>query len=130
MDYNAIIMTLLTVFCGWEGINNIRYRRENRRLKQNEVKNSNTSTQKQEIELAELYKDKVLELLEQVSAKQDDGSAAMSKRLTELETGINLKLTSIVRTQTAYNRRLTLLEKYANGSFEEFKRNQKKGGDK
>ena len=106
------------------------YYKHNKRLKENEVKNSDTSTQRQEIELAELYKDKVLELLEQVSAKQDDGSAAMSKRLTDIESSINLKLTSIVRTQTAYNRRLSLVEKYLNGQFNDFKKHQKEGGEK
>jgi hypothetical protein len=111
-------------------IGTIVYYKHNKRLKENEVKNSNTSTQRQEIELAELYKDKVLELLEQVSAKQDDGSAVLSKRLTDIESSINLKLTSIVRTQTAYNRRLTLVEKYLNGQFNDFKKRQKEGGDK
>ena len=61
------------------------FRKENKALKKNEVKVSDVDTQKQQIELAELYKDKVLELIEQVSAKQDEGNENQGRILEKLD---------------------------------------------
>ena len=67
---NAVLGgTSLVAIIGW-----LIYRKENRKLKQNEVKVSDVDAQKQQIDLAEMYKDKVLELIGQVSAKQDAGN--------------------------------------------------------
>lgn len=61
------------------------FRKENKALKKNEVKVSDVDTQKQQIELAELYKDKVLELIGQVSEKQDSGNANQQRILEKLD---------------------------------------------
>ena len=61
------------------------YRKENRKLKQNEVKVSSVDAQRQEIELADLYKDKVLAMVEQVSAKQDVGNDNQNRILYKLD---------------------------------------------
>jgi hypothetical protein len=61
------------------------FRKENKALKKNEVKVSDVDTQKQQIDLAELYKDKVLELMEQVSAKQDAGNENQGRILEKLD---------------------------------------------
>lgn len=89
MDWTTIIMTLLggTSFLGVAGA--IAYRKENKRLKENEVKISNIDAQKQEIDLAEMYKDKVVELaelMEQVSKKQDSGNDNQARILQKLDT--------------------------------------------
>lgn len=76
-----------TSFLGVAGA--IAYRKENKKLKQNEVKVSNIDAQKQEIDLAEMYKDKVVELaelMEQVSKKQDSGNDNQARILQKLDT--------------------------------------------
>lgn len=61
------------------------FRKENKALKKNEVKVSDVDAQKQQIDLAELYKDKVLELIGQVSEKQDSGNANQQRILEKLD---------------------------------------------
>jgi hypothetical protein len=96
------------------------YRKQNKRLKDNEVKASDVDTQKQQIELAELYKDKVLELIGQVSEKQDSGNANQQKILDKLDT-----IDERVDKQEA---RLSDIVTYLNGDFQEFlQRNHGKG---
>lgn len=72
--------TSVVAIIGW-----LVYRKQNKRLKDNEVKASDVDTQKQQIELAELYKDKVLELIGQVSEKQDSGNANQQRILEKLD---------------------------------------------
>lgn len=73
-----------TSFLGIAGA--IAYRKENKKLKQNEVKVSNVETQRQEMELAEMYKDKVVTLLDQLSEKQDSGNENQHHILKKLDT--------------------------------------------
>ena len=116
MDWNAIIMTLLsgTTFAGL--VTGIVYYRENKRLKQNEVKNSDVETQKQQIELAELYKDKMLNLLDEVSKKQDTGNANQAKMLNKLD-----KLDERV---DALENRVGNIVTYLNGDYQGFLKRQ------
>lgn len=97
------------------------FRKENKALKKNEVKVSDVDTQKQQIDLAELYKDKVLELIGQVSEKQDSGNANQQKILDKLDT--------IDERVDKQESRLSDIVAYLNGDFQEFiKRNHKGGG--
>ena len=112
MDWTSIIMTLLggTSFLGVAGA--IAYRKENKRLKMNEVKNSNVEVQRQEIELAEMYKDKVLELVEQLGHKQDSGNQNQERILDKLD-----KLdTRMDKTEETLGGIVT----YLNGDFQRF----------
>ena len=96
------------------------FRKENKALKKNEVKVSDVDTQKQQIDLAELYKDKVLELIGQVSEKQDSGNANQQRILDKLDT-----IDGRVDKQEA---RLSDIVTYLNGDFQDFlDRNHKKG---
>lgn len=61
------------------------FRKENKALKKNEVKVSDVDAQKQQMDLAEMYKDKVLELIGQVSEKQDSGNANQKRILEKLD---------------------------------------------
>jgi hypothetical protein len=63
----------------------IAYRKENRRLKQNEVKASDVETQRQQIDLVDYFKDKVLGVLDEVSKKQDAGNDNQSRILIKLD---------------------------------------------
>ena len=96
------------------------FRKENKALKKNEVKVSDVDTQKQQIDLAELYKDKVLELIGQVSTKQDMGNENQQRILDKLDT-----IDERVDKQEV---RLSDIVTYLNGDFQDFlKRNHKKG---
>ena len=98
------------------------FRKENKALKKNEVKVSDVDAQKQQMDLAEMYKDKVLELIGQVSEKQDSGNANQQKILDKLDT-----IDERVDKQEA---RLSDIVTYLNGDFQNFlKRNHKKGQD-
>lgn len=62
----------------------IYYRKQNRMVKDSEAKQSNIETQKQEMELADLYKDKVLELVELINVKQDKGNMNQDRMIQML----------------------------------------------
>lgn len=96
------------------------FRKENKALKKNEVKVSDVDAQKQQIDLAELYKDKVLELIGQVSEKQDSGNANQQKILDKLDT-----IDERVDKQEA---RLSDIVTYLNGDFQEFLRRNHNDG--
>lgn len=100
--WTEIIMALLsgTTLAGI--VEAVRYRRENKRLKENEVKVSDVDAQRQQIELADLYKDKVLEMLDQVSEKQDRGNDNQDKMLAKLD---------------AMETRIANVETYLNGNY-------------
>ena len=85
MDWTQIINWILggTSLAGVIGM--IIYAKENKKLKQNEVSVSDVETQKQQMGLVELYKDKVIELLDQLSKKQDNGNANQSRILLKLD---------------------------------------------
>lgn len=107
--------TSVVAVIGW-----LVYRKQNKRLKDNEVKASDVDTQRQQIDLAELYKDKVLELMEQVSTKQDTGNENQQRILDKLDT-----IDGRVDKQEA---RLSDIVTYLNGGFQDFlTRNHKKG---
>lgn len=92
------------------------YRKQNKELKNNEVKKDDAETQEKQMNLAELYKDKVLDLIEQVSKKQDSGNDNQTRILQKLDTldsrtdGIETRLGDVVT--------------YLNGDFQEFLKRQ------
>lgn len=65
-------------------IQTVRYRKANKVIKDNEAKVSSVETQRQEMELAELYKNKVLELVELINIKQDKGNNNQDKMIEML----------------------------------------------
>lgn len=119
MDWTTIIITALGGTSVLGLIQAVRYRRENKALKANEVKQSDVDTQRQQIELAELYKNKMLALLEQMSAKQDSSHGYQERIIDKLEIldgrvdGLDVRLANVVT--------------YLNGDFQEFLRRQHGG---
>lgn len=78
-----------TTLCGV--IAAIVYRRQNKRIKESEAKQaestatvSDIEAQKAKIDLAELYKEKVLQMVELISTKQDNGTAKQDKMIQML----------------------------------------------
>ena len=65
MDWTEIIMAVLSGTTVGGVFEAIRYRRQNKSLKENEVKKDDVETQREQINLADEYLKKVLELSEQ-----------------------------------------------------------------
>lgn len=112
MDWSEILNIVLGGTSLVTIVGFLAYRKQNKRIKDNEVKSSDVDTQRQQIELAELYKDKVLELMEQVSTKQDTGNENQQRILDKLD-----KLDGRVDKQEV---RLSDIVAYLNGDFQNF----------
>lgn len=64
MDWTTLIITLLGGTTVASTVQSIRYRKQNKKLKENEVKVSDVDTQRQQMDLGEDYLKKVMELSE------------------------------------------------------------------
>ena len=85
MDWTGIIIGLLstTTLGGiWSAIV---FFKENKKLKKNEVKDSDTNTQSQQIDLGVKYQTQMLELIEKVNAKQDSSAVNQEKMLAKFD---------------------------------------------
>lgn len=72
--------TSVVAVIGW-----LVYRKQNKRLKDNEVKASDVDTQKQDIDLSDYFKDKMLAMMEQFSEKQQSGNDNQQRILDKLD---------------------------------------------
>ena len=79
MDWNSIILAVIGVMFSWETFNNIKYRRENKKLKENEVKTSDVDTQKAQIELGDLFLEKSKEMFQKMQELQEQTLLATQK---------------------------------------------------
>lgn len=79
MDWNSIILAVIGVVFSWETWNNVKYRRENKKLKENEVKTSSVDTQKAQIELGDLFLEKSKEMFQQMQELQEQTLLATKK---------------------------------------------------
>lgn len=86
MDWNSIILTVIGVVFSWETWNNVKYRRENKmlkeeevKLKKNEVKTSSVDAQKAQIELGDLFMEKSAEMFKQMQELQEQTLLATKK---------------------------------------------------
>ena len=79
MDWNHIILAVIGVVLSWETVNNIMYRRENKKLKKNEVKTSDVDAQKAQIELGDLFVEKSKAMFEQMQELQEKTLLATQK---------------------------------------------------
>ena len=79
MDWNSIILAVIGVVFSWETWNNVKYRRENKKLKENEVKTSSIDAQKAQIELGDLFMEKSKEMFQQMQELQEQTLLATKK---------------------------------------------------
>ena len=79
MDWNSIILAVIGVVFSWETWNNVKYRRENKKLKENEVKTSDVDTQRAQIELGDLFMEKSKEMFQQMQELQEQTLLATKK---------------------------------------------------
>lgn len=117
MDWNSIILAVITVLFSWETFNNIKYRKENKKLKQNEVKTSDAETAKQQIDLVVYFKEQTLTMLQQIQdmqAKGNDNQSTMMEDMKQLKEQ-NERQDSL----------LTDIVTYLNGDFKKYQYEQR-----
>lgn len=79
MDWNSIILTVIGVVFSWETWNNVKYRKENKKLKENEVKTSSIDAQKAQIELGDIFIEKAAGMFTQMQELQEQTLLATKK---------------------------------------------------
>jgi len=112
MDWTTIIVALLSGTTIGSIVEAIRYRRQNSQLKANEVTLSSVDTQKAEIDLANLYKNemlKVIDLLKSSQTESSDNHNQIIKKLNILDKRLDIL-------EINYNN----LSEWANGSYHNF----------
>lgn len=119
MDWTSVIMTLLSTTSIAGAIGSIVYFRENKKLKKNEVTLSSVEAQRQEIELAEMYKDKMLDMMEQLSQKQNSSNDNQSRILKKLDV-----LDVLDGRMDKVEGKISDIVTYLNGDFQEYLRRQ------
>ena len=98
------------------------YFKQNKKLKNNEVSQSDTKTQSEQINLGKQFIEsasKAADIIQQATQKTDSKIDALSQR-------IETKMTGITRNQTSMNKKLKMMEKYLNGNYQEFLAQEKK----
>lgn len=122
MDWNAIILTILgTTSLGGVGafIAAIAYRKENKQLKKNEVKNSNTDAQSQQIDLGTKYAKEMLDLIERVEGKLETGEGNQKEMLAKMD-DLASKQDRLDERQDKYEQMQSHILTYLNGDFQKF----------
>lgn len=99
------------------------YFRQNKKLKNNEVSQSDTKTQSEQINLGMQFIEnstKAVELIQQATQNTD-------VKIDELAKTVNTKLSVMTRNQTSMNKKLAssnreleLIKKYLNGNYQDF----------
>lgn len=127
MDWTALVVALLggTSLAGI--IEAIKYRRENKRLKEaetakaeNEVKDNETDTQMKQMDMADKYFDGMLKMLEQVKNSTDNGNVNQEKMITKLDNITN----RVIVVENGMNNIVT----YLNGDYQNWLETQIRNG--
>ena len=98
------------------------YFKQNKKLKNNEVSQSDTKTQSEQINLGKQFIEsasKAADIIQQATQKTDSKIDALSQR-------IETKMSVMSRNQTSMNKKLKMMEKYLNGNYQEFLAQEKK----
>lgn len=92
------------------------YYKHNKRLKQNEVSQSDTKTQSEQINLGMQFIESAknaAEIIQNATQNTDNKIDALTKT-------VNTKLSVMSRNQTSMNKKLKMMERYLNGNYQEF----------
>lgn len=112
MDWNGIIIGLLSTTSLGGIVGSVVYYRENKKLKKNEVKNSDTEAQGKQIDLGVKYQTQMLELLDKVSAKQDTAASNQQQMLTKID--------RLDEREDKTERQMANIVAYLNGDYQKF----------
>jgi cysteine synthase len=127
MDWTGIIIAILTGGTITGAIEAIRYRRENKRLKEaetakaeNEVKDNETDTQMKQMDMADKYFDGMLKMLEQVKNSTESGNVNQKKMMDDLS---DIRKRMGVLEESTSN-----IVAYLNGDYQNWLNNQIRNG--
>ena len=127
MDWTALIIALLSGTTVGSIFEAIRYRRQNKRMKEaeaakaeNEVKDNETDTQMKQMNMADKYFDGMLKMLEQVKNSTENGNVNQEKMLNTLD-DINKRVITVEET-------MGNIVTYLNGDYQLFLAEQIKRG--
>lgn len=101
------------------------FRKQYKKLKDNEVKVSSADAQKQDIDLSDYYKDKMLKMMDEFSERQKNGNANQEQIMTRIEQlheqndSQNKTLTELVQRADKQERAMTDIVEYLNGDYQE-----------
>ena len=118
MDWNAVIIDFLSVTSILSIVGLIRFWRQNKKLKNNEVKKDDVETQKAEIDLANLYKEEMLKVIDLLKSSQSQSNGNQKQILTKLG-GLDDRLEKV-------EMKIGDIETYLNGPYHKWLSEQKK----
>ena len=123
----SVIIAILTGGTITGAIEAIKYRRENKRLKEaetakaeNEVKDNETDTQMKQMDMADKYFDGMLKMLEQVKNSTDNGNVNQEKMISKLDNITN----RVIVVENGMNNIVT----YLNGDYQNWLENKIRNG--
>ena len=127
MEWTALVIALLSGTTLGGIVEAIRYRRENKRIKQaetakaeNEVKDNETDTQMKQMDMADKYFEGMLKMLEQVKNSTEDGNVNQKKMMDDLS---DIKKRIGVLEESTSN-----IVTYLNGDYQNWLDNQIRNG--
>ena len=118
MDWNSVLIDALSVTSILSIIGLIRFWKQNKKLKNNEVKKDNVETQKAEIDLANLYKEEMLKVIELLKSSQSENSGNQERIIHKLE-NLDTRLENV-------EIKMDGIETYLNGPYHEWLASQGK----
>ncbi len=110
----------------------IRYRQMNKQMKENEAIQSTVETQEKEINLANLYKEEMLKLFEQMKQNQSENvgnQKEMIEQLTNLDKrldGMEERMAVVEQKVKGIDESTSNLVEFSNGEFKAFMDKKKK----
>ena len=118
MDWNSVLIDALSVTSILSIIGLIRFWKQNKKLKNNEVKKVDVETQKAEIDLANLYKEEMLKVIELLKSTQSESSENQERIIRKLE-NMDTRLENV-------EIKMDGIETYLNGPYHEWLASQGK----
>ena len=118
MDWNSVLIDALSVTSILSIIGLIRFWKQNKKLKNNEVKKDDVETQKAEIELGNLYKEEMLKVIDLLKSSQSESTDNQKKIIDKLE-NMDTRLENV-------EIKMDGIETYLNGPYHEWLASQGK----
>lgn len=118
MDWNSVLIDALSVTSILSIIGLIRFWKQSKKLKNNEVKKDDVETQKAEIDLANLYKEEMLKVIELLKSSQSESNENQKSIIHKLE-NMDTRLENV-------EIKMDGIETYLNGPYHEWLASQGK----
>ena len=112
MDWNSVIIDALSVTSIIAIVQAVRFWKQSKQLKNNEVKKDDVETQKAEIDLANLYKEEMLKVIQLLKESQSENNDNQEKMITKLD-NLDTRLENV-------EIKMNGIETYLNGPYHEW----------